>query len=382
MLNLTYNKSTPIEWVSTEITASERIAKIVVCFLIILTALVGNVLIIVVVCRNANMRKTINYFIVNMAVSDLAVSLFVLPRVISENITSYEFLPEWRVSGAAGEVLCKLVYFISDLSPAVSILSLVCITLDRFCAVVFPMKRTLITSRVRLVLIVFTWLFSAAFFSPSFYTMRLVGISGLDSVYCRMRWSKDRAQHVVIHRAYITATCILFVITPMVLITVMYTVIMVVVRMALLTRQSKQGSAAQRRRQDNNNRLLRLAVLTVISFTVCWGPYNIYLFLQSFAWKWKQSSNVHGARVLFEVVVFLTYTNSMINPCLYFVFIENYRHGLRRVLRSAHDARRNIPSATRLDGRLRTQHTELYCVLSKQLNETTASNVPEIAHSN
>ncbi|EDO43617.1 predicted protein, partial [Nematostella vectensis] len=153
-------------------TSTERIAKIVVCFVIIFTALVGNALIIVVVCRNANMRKTINYFIVNMAVSDLAIPLFVLPRVISENITSYEFLPEWRVSGAAGEALCKLVYFTSDLSPAVSILSLICITLDRFCAVVFPMKRTLITSRVRVLLIVFTWLFSAAFLSPSFYTMQ------------------------------------------------------------------------------------------------------------------------------------------------------------------------------------------------------------------
>ena len=35
------------------------------------------------------------------------------------------------------------------------------------------------------------------------------------------------------------------------------------------------------------------------------------------------------------VAQFLTYLNSALNPCLYFIFIENYRRGLKRVLSQA-----------------------------------------------
>lgn len=49
------------------------VAKISVYVIIILTALVGNVLVILVVVKNKRMRTTTNYFIVNLAVSDLMV---------------------------------------------------------------------------------------------------------------------------------------------------------------------------------------------------------------------------------------------------------------------------------------------------------------------
>lgn len=54
----------------------QSIIKIAVYVVIMITAIIGNVLIIVVVARNKRMRTTTNFYIVNLAVSDLLVTGF------------------------------------------------------------------------------------------------------------------------------------------------------------------------------------------------------------------------------------------------------------------------------------------------------------------
>ena len=63
------------------------------------------------------MRKTVNYFIVNMAVSDFIFALISVPVRLAETATSS---PQWHVSGTAGLVLCKLYNFVKLVSFAVS----------------------------------------------------------------------------------------------------------------------------------------------------------------------------------------------------------------------------------------------------------------------
>lgn len=52
----------------------EMTIKITIYVLIILLAIAGNMLIIVVVARNKRMQSTTNFFIVNLAISDLLVT--------------------------------------------------------------------------------------------------------------------------------------------------------------------------------------------------------------------------------------------------------------------------------------------------------------------
>ena len=75
------------------------------------------------------MRKPINFFIVNMAMSDLLFTLFFIPREIQ-----LFYINSWLISGPLGQALCKLVILLSDVSFAVSIQSLVLIAVDRFGA--------------------------------------------------------------------------------------------------------------------------------------------------------------------------------------------------------------------------------------------------------
>ena len=89
-----------------------------------------------------------------MAVSDLLFPLVVIPDQITKIITESW---HWHVSGSLGATFCKLYIFTSSVSLLVSVQSLVWIAIDRFVAVVFPIKLGLISSKIRTIAIVSTW---------------------------------------------------------------------------------------------------------------------------------------------------------------------------------------------------------------------------------
>ena len=94
-----------------------------------------NTVIGIIVYKTKTMRKRINFFIVNMAMSDLLFPIFVIPSLILMLYTV-----SWLIGGSLGQAFCKLRAFAPDVSTAVSIQSLVQIAVDRFGAVVFPLR--------------------------------------------------------------------------------------------------------------------------------------------------------------------------------------------------------------------------------------------------
>jgi len=125
------------------------------------------------------MRNTINYFIVNFAVSDFLRPFTSIPFRIAEIVTSS---PRWHIHGTAGLIFCKLNVFMDSVSFAVSLQSLCWIALDRFVAVVFPMKLRLISPRFRALAIASNWIVAMTIRSLDLYSLELVEID--DGVVC------------------------------------------------------------------------------------------------------------------------------------------------------------------------------------------------------
>ena len=145
--------------------------------LIFVVSLVGNFFITMIVYKTKTMRKPINYFIVNMAMSDLLFPIFLTPWI---------FIDSWLISGPLGQTMCKLVPFFTDVSTAVSIQSLVLIAVDRFGAVVFPLRSPLISLRLCPFFIVATWIISLAFLSPYLIVFKLVE----NPMVCKLQWKQ------------------------------------------------------------------------------------------------------------------------------------------------------------------------------------------------
>ena len=60
--------------------------------LVFMFALLGNILVIAVIFKDPTMRNVTNYFILNLAVADILVAIFVLPITLLANIFSGKLL--------------------------------------------------------------------------------------------------------------------------------------------------------------------------------------------------------------------------------------------------------------------------------------------------
>ena len=112
----------------------------------------------IIVYKTPNSRKPINYFIANMASSDLLFPIFRVPWRMFYLHTKDSFL----VGGQLGQALCKLLPFFGDVSFVVSIQNLILIAVDRFGAVVFPLRSPLIRSKLCPFFILATWIVAVA----------------------------------------------------------------------------------------------------------------------------------------------------------------------------------------------------------------------------
>ena len=149
-----------------------KISQMVVLSIIFFFSLVGNTLLVIIVYKRTELKKsTVNYFIVNMAVSDFVFPLTTIPVSLTE-LSSSSW--QWPIGGTAGSILCKLRNYVMAVSLTVSIESLVWIALDRFVAVVWPMKVHLITSRFRSFAIASTWIVALTVNSADLYLSELL----------------------------------------------------------------------------------------------------------------------------------------------------------------------------------------------------------------
>ena len=106
--------------------------------LVLVVSLAGNSAIGVIVYKTPSLRKPINYLIMNMAMSDLIFPLILIPwRLVSLNTSP---AGHWLIGGPLGQALCKLVVYLPMVSYSVSSQSLVLIAVDRFVAVMFPLR--------------------------------------------------------------------------------------------------------------------------------------------------------------------------------------------------------------------------------------------------
>ena len=94
-----------------------------VCYtLIFVVGVIGNFLVCLVVCRERKMKNVTNYFIFNLAVSDLSVLLICIPFDFGEQVTR-----SWPYGG----FMCRLIYPLQTMATTASVGTLVAISLNR-----------------------------------------------------------------------------------------------------------------------------------------------------------------------------------------------------------------------------------------------------------
>ena len=339
--------------------------KVTLFSILLVWSLLGNVLVIAVVFANRNLRTNFNHLIVNMAVSDLFIPLLILPMKIVEETNG----PEWLVDGILGEALCKLCYFLSDISPAVSIFSLVIITVNRFVSIAYPIKIRKLRGRMSWILLVLTWLASMALLSPYFYTFHLIKDKGIN--HCVSQWSPafdDLAARTI----FIAIIIVVAFLLPLIAIVVLYSLMLYQLKKHSKNVVHMLNNRQLLSRQRRNKHIFYICIVIITSFVCLVGPFFGFMFVLNFVWRWNYEGETEHFNTILFIVQYLAYLNTAINPCIYFAFLKDYQQGLRRLLKGTSKRRSSyISVSTR--GRVPTKVSlALECSLGKDHNRNAS----------
>lgn len=281
-------------------------------------ALLGNVVVIYLVFKLPSMRSLTNMLLVNMCVANLLVTLFAMPYSVL-----YVFLQNRWLSGHLGNVTCKLTHFSYALSIAASIFALLLISLDRYYAVLHPFKRRPLFLRSTRCATLGIWSFSCIFMSPYLFQFRVVQIAS--TALCIISWSP--LNNIIASQVYFFIVFVLLYSLPLLGIGLAYSLI----GKNLWHRKipGQQTISNRRVAERSKRKVVRMLIVVVVVFALCWIPAHIMHFLSYF-----QKETYFSLHPLVLLLFFwLCHANSAISPWLFLIMHHNFRQGARRLFK-------------------------------------------------
>ena len=300
---------------------TQKIRGTVAFCLIIIVSLVANSLIVILVCKTPNLKKPINYFIANMASSDLLYPIFWIPWHLS-----YLHTNSFLIGGQLGQALCKLLPFFGTVSFTVSIQNLILIAVDRFGAVKFPLRSPLIRSKLCPFVILTTWIVAVAFNSPDLFTYKLV--EHPEGTFCDLEWTEAFGESSSF-ASFVLAYHILSIYIPVLLLVILYSII--VIKLKTQVHPGEQSANTQQQRDRRNRNVLQMSIAIVTVFVFCWLPYSINFLIMLY-----QDAFTHlscSLWISYEVTFYMASAYCAINPVICFMFSSNYRKALKRLIK-------------------------------------------------
>ncbi|KAF7268202.1 tachykinin-like peptides receptor 99D isoform X1 [Rhynchophorus ferrugineus] len=283
----------------------------------VIVATGGNLIVIWIVLAHKRMRTVTNYFLLNLSVADTMVSTL--------NVTFnyvYMLYSHWPF----GELYCKISQFIAVLSVCASVFSLMSISIDRYMAIMTPLKPRM-GRMVTLVLALFTWILGILIGMPSllFYkTYRNIYLNGEERVICYQEWPDGMGSESIYEYYFNVAFLIITYLVPILSMTYTYA------RIGIELWGSQSIGECTQRQMDNiksKRRVVKMMMVVVIIFAVCWLPYQLYFIVISY---FPEITNSEYIQETFLAIYWLAMSNSMYNPIIYCWMNARFRRGFKQ----------------------------------------------------
>ena len=265
-----------------------------------------NIITIIVLVKNRNLRKRSTYLVLNLAVADMLVggfathALFYWVGARYCNVWKYNSIDPW-----ADYVLVTLVH----LFPVSSVTNIAAISVERLHATLRPFRHRLIKKWVYALIIAVVWV-----------------TAGLLSIAFRVLWVFKSPTYYSCLLNSFNAICLL-------VICISYASIVIKVRSGA---QPQHHGAASRERKLT----MTLLIVTVVSLLL-YLPYTICYFLNLTTDVFTSMSIVTFVR-LYRILLVLYFANSLVNPILYVMRMPEYRSAVLALIRRRPQQQRQV----------------------------------------
>ncbi|XP_055368294.1 histamine H2 receptor-like isoform X2 [Betta splendens] len=302
---------------------------------VILLTVGGNVLVCAAVCASRRLRCLTNCFVVSLAATDLLLGLLVLPFSALLQLGG-----EWPL----GPLFCNFYISMDVMLCTASILTLLTISVDRYLAVTRPLRYASLVLPWRVgVAMAGVWTVSVA---VSFLPIHLGWNTANGTVQNLGPWAQEGKCRFELNRPYVLIDSLLTFYLPLVAMCWTYLQILRIARAqakrtagarpAFVTRYNSRTSpttsttlvsgATAAALREHKATVTLAAVIG--AFVVCWLPY--FLLFTLLGLKEHPDPSVLPE---FQIVQWLGYANSALNPILYAALNRDFRSAYTHLLR-------------------------------------------------
>ncbi|TRY83053.1 hypothetical protein DNTS_004464 [Danionella cerebrum] len=285
------------------------IAVVLVC--IMLVCGIGNCIFIASLARYKKLRNLTNLLIANLAISDFLVATVCCPFLVDYYVIK-------RLSWDHGIVLCISINYLRTVSLYVSTNALLAIAVDRYMAIVHPLKPRM-KFQTAYWLIFGVWLIPVLIAVPSAYfaTEHEYPHSELDhdkKIFCAQIWSADQQ---LMYRSYFLFIFVVEFLGPVITMSVCYTRI----SKELWFKNVPGFPTEQLKKRLRRRRRTVVALIAVlVAYVMCWAPYYGFTLIRDF--YPALITRGRNSLVVFYIIECIAMSNGVINT-LCFVSVRN-----------------------------------------------------------
>ncbi|XP_005103692.1 probable G-protein coupled receptor 83 [Aplysia californica] len=274
----------------------------------------GNSLVCYVIFKNKRLHTATNYFIANLAISDLLVTFVNVPFNISRSL-----LVDWPF----GEVPCHLVNYSLVLTCYVSTYTLTSIALDRHRVVLKPLSRRM-SRKFAVSILILIWAVAICLSLPYGMYMRVLKVKFLITTEfrrCRFIGPKPWRDF---EKFLTVTTFILQYCVPFSLIAIAYG--RIVQSLWARTHVGAVTANQQLSQAKAKRKSIKLLIAVVIVFAICWLPLNMYHLLTDLHPKPEM---FQYNTLAFFACHWVAISSTCYNPFVYCWLNENFREEVK-----------------------------------------------------
>ena len=259
-----------------------------------------NIFVIVIILIHKWMRSNANIIICSMAITDLLGGL----------ITIAVGVVKWTDWFLVPSLVCRLLDTVDSWIAMASLAHVLAVNVERYLAIVFPLKKKNILSAAR-IKIILLGIWVVTFVEAVLYT--------IDTVL------GDRCAKVGMRYLGLAVGLVLLgVALPVLTVVIIYihSVVVIVRKLHFMAKSSNRDENALARSQ---RKMMGTVSAILAEWIICWGPLMSIFLIRTIAYLFQTEIDIMQFFMMLFIFKLLTYFDALLNPILYFLTSHDFR---------------------------------------------------------